>query len=70
MFSVPHEIDLFGIYFPPFFLASALGVLATCLLAWRLNALRLSRYFTNPALAFLAVSAILACLFGTFVLPS
>ena len=70
VFLIPYEFEAFGIYFAPLFIAAVLGVVLTALLAAQLNRFRLSRYFLNPALAFLCLASILTCIIATWIVPS
>jgi hypothetical protein len=69
MHFVPSEISIGGVYFPPLLLAAILGVTAAVLTASGLNRYRLSRFFTNPPLVFLALATLYTALIGTFLIP-
>lgn len=66
---LPHEIAIGGVFLPPLLIASILGVLATMLTAALLNYLRLSRFFYNPPLVFVALAIIYTGLIGTLFVP-
>jgi hypothetical protein len=67
---IPSEISLGGVYFPPLFLASLLGMSAAAVTALALNRYRLSRFFYYPPVVFLALAVIYTALIGTFVIPA
>jgi hypothetical protein len=67
---IPSEVAFGGVYFPPLLLAGMLGFAATLLTTLLLNRYRLSRFFANPPLVFLALAVIYTVAFGTFVIPS
>jgi hypothetical protein len=66
---VPSEVALWGVYFPPLFLASLLGICAAVATALALNRYRLSRYFYYPPAVFLSLAVIYTGLIGTFIIP-
>lgn len=65
MSLVPHEIALGGVYMPPILVAGTLGVVAAVVTARLLNRYRLSRYFYNPPLVFVALMVIYTVVIGT-----
>jgi hypothetical protein len=67
--QVPHEIALGGIFMPPLFIATLLGVIAAVLTARILNRRKLSIYFFYPPLVFIALTAIYTVLIGTLIIP-
>ena len=67
--NIPKEFAIGGIYMPPLLIASILGILAAWLTATLLNRYRLSRFFYNPSLLFLAMVIIFTVLFGFFIIP-
>jgi hypothetical protein len=69
MNRIPHEFALGGVYMPPLFVASLLGLTVAVVVARLLNKYRLSRYFFYPPLVFVAMLAIFTVLIGTFILP-
>jgi hypothetical protein len=69
MNRIPHEFALGGVYMPPLFVASLLGLMVAVVVARLLNKYRLSRYFFYPPLVFIAMLAIFTALIGTFILP-
>ena len=58
MQNVPIEFAIGGVYFPPLLLASILGVVVAALTALLLNRYRLSRFFYNSPLVFVALAVI------------
>ncbi len=66
---IPHEFSLGGVYFPPLFIATLLGVAAAWLSGTLLNRLRLSHWFAYPPLVFLAMAVIYTVGFGTWLIP-
>ena len=67
MNTMPHELAVGGVYFPPLLVAAILATIAAVLTALLLNRIRLSRYFFYPPLVFLALFTIYTVLLGTFV---
>lgn len=67
--SMPMEFCLGGIYMPPLFVASILGVITAVIVARLLNSYRLSRYFFYPPLVFVALSVIATYLYGALIIP-
>jgi len=67
---IPSEFVIGGVYFPPLLIASVFGVVAAWLTARLLNRYRLSRFFANPPLVFLATAVIYTVLIGTFLIPA
>ncbi len=67
---IPSEVAFGGVYFPPLLLASMLGFAGAWLTTLLLNRYRLSRFFANPPLVFLALAVIYTVVLGTFVIPS
>ncbi len=67
---IPSEVSLWGVYFPPLFLASLLGMTAAAVTALGLNRFRLSRFFYYPPGVFLALAVIYTVLIGTYVIPA
>jgi hypothetical protein len=65
---VPHEISFGWVYVPPLLLDLLFGFLSAWVLAGWLNRTRLSRYFWNPPVAFLALVGIFGTLFALFVI--
>ena len=66
---MPHEISLTGIFMPPLFVASILGVIAAILTARFLNRHKFSKYFYYPPLVFVALAIIYTVLIGTLIIP-
>ena len=69
MHYIPKEFAIGGVYFPPLLIAGFFGVLAAALTAMLLNRYRLSRFFYNPPLIFVALAVIYTGLIGTFIIP-
>jgi len=67
---IPSELVIGGVYFPPLLIASVFGVVAARLTARLLNQYRLSRFFANPPLVFLAMAVIYTVFIGTFLIPA
>ena len=67
---IPSEVVIGGGYFPPLLIASVSGVVASWLTTRLLNRYRLSRFFANPPLVFLATAVIYTVFFGTFLIPA
>jgi uncharacterized protein DUF1656 len=67
--NIPKEFAIGGIYMPPLLIACILGILAAWLTATLLNRYRLSRFFYNPSLLFMAMVIIFTVLFGFFIVP-
>lgn len=65
---MPHEFAISGIYLPPLFIASTLGLLATCATARYLNRHALANCFFYPPIVFLALMAIYTVLIGTLII--
>ena len=64
MFQTPSEVQLLGIYLPPFFLVCMLGLLFSLVVAQLLNWTGLSRMFWHPPLAFLGLWVLASSLIG------
>jgi hypothetical protein len=67
VFHAPHEIQLFGLYVPPFFLVCLIGLLGTLVVTQVLNWTGLSRCFWHPPLAFVAMWVLASSLIGTWL---
>jgi hypothetical protein len=67
--QVPHEFALGGVFMPPLFIATLLGLIAAVLTARMLNRRKLSIYFYYPPLVFIALIAIYTVLIGTLIIP-
>ncbi|MCX6924627.1 MAG: DUF1656 domain-containing protein [Verrucomicrobia bacterium] len=65
---VPHEVSFDWVYFPPLLFSILFGVLAAWGLAVWLNRTRLSRYFWQPPIAFLAFVLIFSAIFALFIM--
>ena len=66
---MPHEFVIGEVYVPPLLIAAILGTIAAVVMARLLNRFRLSRYFFNPPLVFVALAVIFTVLFGTVLIP-
>jgi hypothetical protein len=64
MFRVPSEVQLLGIYLPPFLLVCLFGLLCTVAITQLLNRTGLSRWFWHPPLAFVAMWVLATSLIG------
>jgi hypothetical protein len=64
MFQTPSEIQMLGIYVPPFFLVCTFGLLLTLAVTQLLNWTGLSRLFWHPPLAFVALWVLASSLIG------
>jgi hypothetical protein len=51
LLSMPSEVQILGVYFPPLFLAIVAGLLCAVGIARWLNRAGLSRFFWHPPLA-------------------
>jgi hypothetical protein len=67
--SIPGEIALGGIYFPPVLFATLLGVLLAGLLTRLLNRLNLTRFIWHPPLFFVALAVVCTRLVDLFIIP-
>lgn len=65
MNNVPHEISIGGVYMPPLFVASIIGVILAIIAAKLLNRYRLSKYFFYPPLVFVAIAIVFIVLVDT-----
>ena len=67
---IPKEFALGGVYFPPLLIAGILGTVAAWLSAMALNRYRLSRWFSNPPLVFLALAVLYTIGLASSVIPA
>ena len=67
MKNIPHEIALGGVYMPPLFVATIIGVLLAVFVVRLLNRYRLSKYFFYPPLVFVAIAALFIVMVDTFM---
>ena len=68
--NVPSEMQIFGFYFPPLFLAIVVGLLCALGLAKLLNGNGLSRFFWHPPLALFSLWLLSTALVGLiFIAP-
>ena len=70
MSFIASEVNIGGVFFPPYLLAGIVGVTATVLTAYLLNRYRLSRFFFYPPLVFLALAVIYTGLISIFLIPA
>jgi hypothetical protein len=68
MFQTPAEVQLLGIYLPPFFLVCLFGLLGTVAITQVLNWTGLSRLFWHPPLAFLAMWVLASSVIGLAII--
>jgi hypothetical protein len=68
MFHAPSELQLLGLYLPPFFLVGVLGLLGTLAITQLLNWTGLSRLFWHPPLAFVAMWVLASSLIGILLI--
>ena len=64
MFQNPAELQLFGVYLPPFFLVCLLGFGCAVATSRMLNRTGLSRLFWHPPLAFFALWVLASSVIG------
>jgi hypothetical protein len=64
--DVPAEMQIFGLYIPPLFVAIVAGLLCAVGLARLLNRTGLSRYFWHPPLALFSLWLLSSALIGLF----
>ena len=67
--SIPMEISIGGIYFPPIMFAILLGVLLAGIIAKLLNKLNLARFIWHPPLFFLALAVVCTRIVSIFIIP-
>lgn len=67
---IPSEVAIGGVYFPPLLLAGFLGTAGAWLTALLLNRYRLSRFFSNPPLVFLALAVIYTIALANSAIPA
>jgi hypothetical protein len=65
---IPSELPVGGMYLPPALLLGLLGLAAAWVVTKILNRTRLSRFFWNPPLAFLAIWALMSAVIGLSLL--
>lgn len=65
---MPHEISLFGIYFPPLLINFALGLTMALGTAVFLNYFRLSRFFAYPPIVFVSLVILYTCMLSSFAI--
>ena len=67
--TVPMEIAIGGIYFPPIMFAILLGVVLASFIARLLNRFNLTRFIWHPPLLFIALSVVCTRLVGIYIIP-
>lgn len=67
--TIPNEISIESIYFPPFFFAVMLGFFCAYGVTKLLNVTGWNRYFWQPGLAFVALWILSTSLIGLTFLP-
>ena len=67
--AFPSEFTLGGIYLPPLFVASILGVTAATVTAMLMNRFRLARFFYYPPIVYVALMVIYTGLISNMILP-
>ena len=70
MSTIPAEVEIFGIYWPPLLLAATLGTVLMVVTVYFLNHHRLSRFFMFPEAVMLALAAIYTVIIGTWIIPT
>lgn len=68
MFRTPSEVQLLGIYLPPFFLVCAFGLLCALVISQILNWSGMNRWFWHPPLAFVAMWVLASSLIGLMII--
>ena len=69
MNTVPSEVDIMGVYWPPLLIAVTLGTIAMVVTVSLLNRHRLSRFFFYPELVMLSLIFLYTSIIGTFLIP-
>lgn len=64
----PSELSISGLLLPPVLVVALFGLVAAWIAGKILNRTRLSRFFWNPPLAFLAIWALMSAIVGLFFL--
>jgi hypothetical protein len=64
MFQTPSEVQMLGIYLPPFFLVCMFGLVFSVAVTQLLNWTGLSRVFWHPPLAFIGLWVLASSLIG------
>ena len=67
--SIPMEIAIGGIYFPPIMFAILLGVVVAGIIAKLLNRLNLARFIWHPPLFFLALTVVCTRIVSIYIIP-
>ena len=69
MLNIPAEVQLFGLYLPPFLLIFLFGLIGALAISQVLNWTGLSRFFWHPGLAFVGFWVLLTSIIGLVFLP-
>jgi hypothetical protein len=67
MFRMPSEVQLLGIYVPPFFLVCLFGLFCTVVITQILNRTGMNRWFWHTPLAFVAMWVLATSLIGLVI---
>ena len=70
MDQIPAELSLNGVYYPPWLLAAALGLVLAMTLTSLANLTGISRWVWHPALFFTALVVVCTLLIGSTLVPS
>lgn len=65
---IPVELNIQGVFMPPFLLVFFLSLFAAVVTARVMNHYRLGRYFAAPRLVFLSFIAIYLVMIGSFLI--
>ncbi|MFV0382542.1 DUF1656 domain-containing protein [Paracoccus sp. (in: a-proteobacteria)] len=65
---IPREINIHGVYVPPFLIVFVMALISAWATAWLLNRFRLARHFAFPRVVFVAFVALYTIAFGTFII--
>ncbi len=65
---IPKEIVIGGVYLQPTLVLLVVSLFLTWMIAKLLNRTRITRFFANPPVVFLAIWALTSALIGLFVL--
>lgn len=67
---IPSEVSIYGVFFPPYLLGGTISVFLAVVTVMLLNRYRLSRFFCNPQLVFLALAILYGGLISIFLIPA
>ncbi len=65
---MPHELNIQGVFLPPFLIVLLLASIATIITGRFMNRYRLTRFLVAPRLVFLCFIGIYVVLIGTFLI--